>query len=118
MKNITKLIAKYADKDILYINTLMLKNYKAYLAMKCNYKKIASNLYNDYSIYIYDEKNKATTLSNAIGYLKVKYGNEISYKNIWENESYIINSMYNKFKISKPKEILKKAGFILKEGKV
>ncbi|SDG18603.1 hypothetical protein SAMN04244560_01922 [Thermoanaerobacter thermohydrosulfuricus] len=108
MKNTAKILAKYAQKDILYIENLKLKNYYVYRILQNNYEKLANTLFNDYGVGIYDEKHKYRTLGNLYAYLKVTYPEEINLTQLRKNNWYEYLQIA---KFGNPKRILTEFGF-------
>lgn len=78
LKNTAKVLAKYAQKDILYIEDLKLENYYVYRILQNNYTKLSNTLFNEFGIGIYDEKHKYITFGNLYAYLKVTYPEEVN----------------------------------------
>lgn len=108
LKNTAKILAKYAQKDILYIENLKLKNYYVYRILQNNYEKLANTLFNDYGVGIYDEKHKYRTLGNLYAYLKVTYPEEINLTQLRKNNWYEYLQIA---KFGNPKRILTGFGF-------
>lgn len=108
MKNTAKILAKYAQKDILYIEDLKLKNYYVYRILQNNYEKLVNTLFNDYGVGIYDEKHKYRTLGNLYAYLKVTYPEEINLTQLRKNNWYEYLQIA---KFGNPKRILTGFGF-------
>jgi hypothetical protein len=108
LKNTAKILAKYAQKDILYIEDLKLKNYYVYRILQNNYEKLVNTLFNDYGVGIYDEKHKYRTLGNLYAYLKVTYPEEINLTQLRKNNWYEYLQIA---KFGNPKRILTGFGF-------
>ncbi len=108
LKNTAKILAKYAQKDILYIEDLKLKNYYVYRILQTNYEKLANTLFNDFGVGIYDEKHKYRTLGNLYAYLKITYSEEINLTQLRKNNWYEYLQIA---KFGNPKRILTGFGF-------